>query len=267
MITAEEVRPPEVLGEEREVRFLGSADIDGAPISYVIVLSTVITVFSFIPFSVALAAGNGFPMSQGLYPLMGWLLGPWAGAVAVGAGSLVGIFLAPHTAGIPWISVGGAITGPLFASALAPGLWRRALWLVLIALVAIEVGLFYHRAIVLNGISPSLFLESYTSEMVGIALFILPTRSWIARLIGSADIKRLALGLFLGTWCCTALTMMGESIAAYTLINWPKEVFVMFIPIIPLETCTRSAIGAVIGTGVIAGLRTMALVKPPNAIY
>jgi hypothetical protein len=267
MTAAEETRPPEVLGEEREVQFLGSAAIDGAPISYVIVLSTVITVFSFIPFSVALAAGNGFPMSQGLYPLMGWLLGPWAGATAVGAGSLVGIFLAPHTAGIPWISVGGAITGPLFACALGPGLWRRMLWLILIAVVALEVILFYHRAIVLNGIPPSLFFKSYTSEMIGILLFVSPTRSWIARQIASTDIKRLAVGLFFGTWACTALTMMGESIAAYTLINWPEAVFWMFIPIIPLETCTRSAIGAVIGTGVITGLRTMALVKPPKAIY
>jgi hypothetical protein len=141
------------------------------------------------------------------------------------------------------------------------------LWLILIAVVAIEVALFYHQAIVLNRIPLSLFLKSYVSELIGMFLFISPTRSWIARMIGSTDIKRLALGLFLGTWACTALTMMGESIAAYTLINWPEAVFWMFIPIIPLETCTRSAIGAVIGTGVITGLRTMALVKPPRAIY
>jgi hypothetical protein len=54
---------------------------------------------------------------------------------------------------------------------------------------------------------------------------------------------------------------------AYYLLNWPQEVFVMFIPIIPLEQCFRSAIGAVIGTGVIAGLRAMSIVKPAKATY
>jgi hypothetical protein len=41
----------------------------------------------------------------------------------------------------------------------------------------------------------------------------------------------------------------------------------MLIPLIPIEFLSRCAIGTVIGTGVIAGLRAIGLVKPTNAIY
>lgn len=258
---------PKVLGVEREVRFLGSAAIDGAPIAYVIVLSAVIAVLSFIPFSIAVAAGNSFPMSQGIYPLMGWLLGPWGGAIAAGSGTLVGIFLAPHTAGIPLVSIGGALTAPIFASLMAPGKSQWRPWLVLCVVILLETYLFYEQAIYRNGVRPLIFVLSYLSEFVGMTLFILPSRQWIGRLIASPDLKAVALGLFLGTWSSTALMMLGESVVSYYLINWPEAVFIMFIPIIPLETIARSAIGAVIGTGVISGLRTMALVKPRRAIY
>ncbi len=36
---------------------------------------------------------------------------------------------------------------------------------------------------------------------------------------------------------------------------------------VPLENLARSFIGAIIGTGVIAGLRAMTLVKPPQAMF
>jgi len=45
-------------GEEREVRFLGGAAIDGAPVAYIIVLAAVVTALAFIPFSVILAAST-----------------------------------------------------------------------------------------------------------------------------------------------------------------------------------------------------------------
>ena len=63
-------------GEEREVKFLGGVAIDGAPIAYIVVLAAVVAALSFIPFSVILASGGSFPMSQGIYGLVGWILGP-----------------------------------------------------------------------------------------------------------------------------------------------------------------------------------------------
>lgn len=258
---------PTPLGPERTVTFIGGAAIGGAPVAYVIVFAAVVAVLSFIPFSIALSAGSSFPVAQGVYSLMGWLLGPWAGVVASGVGSLVGVLLAPHTAGVPWITVGGAAFGALCAGAIAPGKARRPLALALVAVIVVMVTVFTHHAVVVNGVRPLVFFTGYLTHFAAIALFVLPTRTWMGRLIVSADLKRVAVGLFLGTWTAASLMMFGESMVSYLLFNWPGELFVLFAGIVPVEHTARSVVGAVIGTGVISGLRAMALVKPREATY
>jgi hypothetical protein len=51
------------------------------------------------------------------------------------------------------------------------------------------------------------------------------------------------------------------------MFNWPEEVWISLIPIIPFESLMRGLVATVIGTGVIAGLRAIGLVKPTNATY
>jgi hypothetical protein len=261
------VKPPARApsGPERRVVFLGSAAIGGAPVAYVVVLAAVVAVLSFLPFSIALSAGSSFPVAQGVYPLMGWLLGPEAGAVASGAGALLGVVLAPHTAGIPWLTVGGAALAAVVAGALAPSRGRLAAGLVLGA--AIVAALFYRQAVVANGVRPLAFGLAYLTHGVALALLALPARSWIGRAIASPDLQRVALGLFLGTWCADGLMMLVESAAAYAILNWPEPLFGLFAVVIPLEHGARCALGAAIGTGVIAGLRAMGVVKPGGAAY
>lgn len=255
------------LGPERQVTFIGGATIGGAPVAYVIVLAAVIAVLSFVPFSIALSAGSSFPVAQGVYSLMGWLLGPTAGACASGIGALVGVLLAPHTAGVPWVTVAGAASAALFAGAMAPGKQRRPLAWVLTAVILVEVAIYAHHAIVHNGVRPWIFGAAYIAHFAAMILFVLPTRPWIGRLIASPDLKRVALGLFLGTWTAASLMMFSESMVTYLMFNWPGELFIMFAGVVPIEQAARSAIGALLGTGVISGLRSMALVRPPGAIY
>ena len=82
------------LGQEREVKNVGGASIDGAPIAYIVVLAAVVTALAFIPFSVVMATGGSFPMNQGIFGLIGWVLGPIAGAISSGIGALIGVFVA-----------------------------------------------------------------------------------------------------------------------------------------------------------------------------
>ena len=253
-------------GPEREIKFHDSATIGGAPIAFVIVLATVIAVLSCIPFSIVLSGGSSFPMAQGVYSFNGWVLGPWAGFVASAIGALVGVFLAPHTAGIPWLAVSGAGLAALYAAALKPS-GRHGLWL---ALSLFTVGgwlSFYHVAVNLNGVDSSVFLLSYLTHITSTVLFIAPTRIWIGCLIASPDLKRVSVGLFFGTWIAASLMMFYMSWLSYLVISWPEEVFYIFFVMVPLENLARSLIGAVIGTGVIAGLRSMALIKPPEAMF
>ena len=116
-------------GEERKVEFLGGAAIDGAPVAYIVVLAAVIVALSFFPFSVILASGGSFPMSQGIFGLVGWILGPIAGAVAAGIGVLIGGFLAPHTAGVLVVSIITGMTGAFAAGSMVVGDKRKGWWL------------------------------------------------------------------------------------------------------------------------------------------
>ena len=255
-------------GEEREVKYLEGATIDGAPVAYIIVLAAVVAALSFIPFSVVLFSGGSFPMSQGVYPLVGWLLGPIAGAAAGGIGSLLGVFLAPHTAGIPLVTIFGAMFGSLAAGAIGRG-GRRALWPWVLAFSLVELGLYLGRATLHNGVHPRTAILSSAVDWSAVLLFALPTRTLCARWIGSASPQkgRLVAGLLLGTWMGAGMAHLTQATLAYYLLDWPEPVWVALIPVIPIENLARCLIGVVIGSGVISGLRAIGLVKARRALY
>lgn len=254
-------------GEERKVEPVNSAAIDGAPIAYIVVLAAIITTLSFIPFSIVFASGGSMPVSQGVFPLVGWLLGPVAGAVAGGIGAMIGAFLAPYTAGLPILSiVGGALTS-FIAGTMVIGKKRRS-WSLLLALAfLLPLYIYASRAIGLNGISPRLFFAGAFVDLSGLVLWILPTRVWFARCIHSPNLGLVAIGLFGGTWMVSGLSHLCAVALTYSIFNWPREVWIALIPVIPLENSIRSAVGMAIGVGVIAGLRAIGLVKPREAIY
>ena len=254
-------------GQEREVKFLGGAAIDGAPIAYIVVLAAVVTALAFIPFSVILASGGSFPMSQGIYALVGWLLGPIAGAIASVIGALVGVFLAPHTAGVPAVSLIWAAVASFSAGAMVIRNERTRWWIPLAVLFVIAYLLFVGRAIVQNGVGLWPAIAGSFLDWSAIILWILPTRTLFARWINDKSLVKTAAGLFLGTWMISGVAHVVASCITYFMFNWPEEVWTMLIPIIPFENLMRCLIGTVIGTGVIAGLRAIGLVKPTWAIY
>ena len=254
-------------GEERKVEIVNSAAIDGAPISYIVILAAIITTLSFIPFSIVLATGGSMPLSQGIFPLVGWLLGPLAGAVAGGIGATLGAFLAPYTAGIPLFSIfGGAVTSFIAGTMVFSGK-RRGWWIPLTAIFLVPLYVYSHRALGLNGIPLPIFIAGAFVDWSGLVLYILPTRVLFARWINSPNLLLVAIGLFGGTWMVSGLAHLCIVAITYSIFNWPEEVWLALIPIIPLENLIRSGTGAAIGVGVIAGLRAISLVKPREAIY
>ena len=253
-------------GEEREVRLVGGATIDGAPIAFIVVLAAVVTGLAFIPLSVVIGSGTSFPMSQGIYPLVGWILGPIAGATASGVGSLIGVLLAPHTTTVPVATVLGALLGSFAAGSMVLT-GRRRWWLPLSALFLVAYLLYAGRAILLNGVRVGPVLLGSFINWSGLLLYILPTRRLAADWIGNQDLRKVAGGLFLGTWMIAGLTHLAAAVVVYFQFNWPEAVWLAFAPLAPLEHLVRCAVGTVIGTGVIAGLRAIGLIKPREAIY
>jgi hypothetical protein len=232
-----------------------------------VVLAAVVVALCFIPFSVILASGGSFPMADGVFPLVGWLLGPIAGGVASAIGRLISVFLAPHTSGVPVVSIIGATIGSFAAGSMVLGEKRKGWWVPLAVIFVLAWLLFAGRAMVQNGVGVYAAIAGSFLDWSGIVLFILPTRTLFARWINDKNIGKTALGLFLGTWMIAGVTHVVAACITYFMFNWPEEVWVTLIPIIPFENLMRCLIGTVIGTGVIAGMRAIGLVKPTEAIY
>jgi hypothetical protein len=255
------------MGTERQVKFLGGANIDGAPVAYIVVLAAVVAALSFLPFSVVLASGGSFPMSQGIYPMVGWILGPIAGAVATAVGAILGVFLAPHTAGVPLVTIWSATLASFAAGTMVLGEKRSKWWIAVAIIVLLEWLNYVGRAIFVNGVGAGVAIACTFNEWSALILFVLPTRTLFARWIHGSNVGKLALGLGLGTWMIAGFMHVSASTFTYMMFNWPQEVWITLIPIVPVEHLARCLIGVVIGTGVIVGLRAIGLVKPAQAIY
>lgn len=254
-------------GEERKVEFLGGASIDGAPVAYIVVLAAVVAALSFIPFSIVMATGGSFPMSQGIFSLVGWVLGPIAGAVASGIGRLISIFIAPHTAGVAPVSVYGAMVASFAAGTMVIRGKRKNWWMMAGAIGLISLAYYFYRALFINGVSLQWVLLGGLFQWGGTLVFLLPTRVLFAKWIASPKVPLVALGTFFGTLCTFAVSHVAEASITYHMFNWPEEIWQMLAGIVPFEYLQRCLIGAVIGTGVIVGLRAIGLVKPEHSTY
>jgi len=255
-------------GTERIIVNNKSAAIDGAPIAYIVVLASVVTALAFIPFSIVLGLGGSFPMSQGVFGLLGWVLGPVAGAIASGVGALIGVFAAPYNTGVWFVTVLGGIVASFAAGTMKTVNNKRKNWWMGVTVVAVIAMVIYlGRALFINGIALQWVILASFVNWSSLLLFVLPTRTLVTRWIGSKNIGLMALGLALGTWVSFGIAHTVQNAIVYSMFNWPEEVWVMLSTVIPFEFLSRAAIAAVIGTGVIVGLRAIGLVKPTEAIY
>ena len=255
------------MGEEREVKSLGGTAIDGAPVAYIIVLAAVVTGLAFVPLSAVIGSGKSFPMSQAIYPLIGWILGPIAGAAANAVGALIGVLLAPHTTTVPAATVLGALLGGLGAGSMVIGGSRKHWWVAVGALGILVYAAYTGRAVLQNGVGIGPVVLGSFIDWSALLLFLLPTRKVAARWIGGPDLGKVAAGLFVGTWMVAGLTHLLSATIVYYVLNWPAPVWAAMAPVSPIEHLVRSIVGTVIGTGVIAGLRAIGLVKAKHAVY
>lgn len=253
-------------GEERKIGLVGGVSIDGTPIAYIIVWSAILAVLSFIPIpvSVVLGIGGTFPLSQALYALTGFVLGPWAGALAAGVGRLIGIFAAPHTAaaGLPsvlfaiiWAAAGGILVQK-----------KSRLWLGMLAVFAFAY-LVYIGLALGKDVDIGLAVLNTLTNLSGLILWVLPTRALARRWIADQNPVKLAAGLALGSWIVNTLGHTFSNAWMYYTVGWPANVWRVLIPVIPAEQAFRAIVGTVIGMGVILGLRAIGLVKPAKAGY
>ncbi len=255
--------------EERQVKSMSVAAIDGTPVAYIVSLAAVVAVLAMvpIPISVVLGSGRNFPMSQSIYPLVGWLLGPVAGALADGIGALIGVIIAPHTTSSAPATIFGAAIGGLTAGAMVISGPRRYWWIPLSIVFLGLYALYAGRAIWINRVPwTSVVLGSFINWSA-LLLFVLPTRIVLAQLLQASELRHVGAGLFIGTWMIAGLVHLSTGAIVYTIINWPNELWLAIAPLAPIEHLIRCVAGTGIGLGVIGGLRATGLVKPVHARY
>ncbi|MGC9520327.1 MAG: hypothetical protein ACP5HG_00420 [Anaerolineae bacterium] len=260
---------PAPSSEERQVKSMSVAAIDGTPVAYIVSLAAVVAVLAMIPIpiSVVLGSGRNFPMSQSIYPLVGWLLGPIAGALADGIGALIGVIIAPHTTSSAPATIFGAAMGGLAAGAMVNSGARRYWWIPLSLLFAGLYVLYAGRAVWVNQVSWTSVLLGSFINWSALLLFVLPTRTVLAGFLQASEMKRVGAGLFVGTWMIAGLVHLSTGAIVYTIINWPNELWLAIAPLAPIEHLIRCIAGTGIGLGVIGGLRATGLVKPLHARY
>ncbi len=255
------------LGQERKVELIGGPSIAGAPIAYIIVLAAVVAVLAYVPIPVSaiLGIGGAFPMSQAVYPLVGIILGPGAGALAAGIGRLIGVFLAPHTA-----STGLLSTLIAMVTAGSAGLFvqrKGRTWLLAVALFVISLLAYVGRGLTVD-VDLALGLQSTWVNILGIALWLLPTRGWASSRIADERPGRLTSGLALACWIVnTSSYIFANSLMYNLLFRWPAAQWQLLTVVAPIEHLFRTIVGTVIGAGVILGLRAIGAIKPAGAGY
>lgn len=259
--------PPDA--EEREIKFLGSASIDGTPIAYTIVMAAVVAALTFIPISFQLgSSGGGIPLSDGVLPLVGWLLGPVAGIVASGIGMSLGVVFAPYNAGpIPILTIVSAMLASFAAGVMGRHL-KRGWWWLLVGIFGVLCWIVLcDRALNVNEVSLNVLVAGTFIDWSAWLLLVLPTRYLFIRLLKSERLPLVAIGIFMGTWCAAGISHLMKMAVSYFIYNWPLEVWITLIPLIPFEHMIRCVAATVIGVGVISGLRVLFIVKPPEAMY
>ncbi|MBN2006652.1 MAG: ECF transporter S component [Anaerolineae bacterium] len=256
-------------GAERAVvRSLG-VTVDGAPVAYMAVLAAVVAVLTLIPLPITIVVGTGksFPISQGIHPLVGWVLGPLAGALVNAAGAVVGVLINPQNSSSLWGTMLGSALAGLAAGSMRQGGSRSRWWVAVAGVAGLFYALYGGRAVIANGANVVHVLAGSFIDWSAVLLFALPTRAFFGRALASENLSRVAVGLFGGTWLASGLAHLCAATIVYWQVNWPNELWLVFAAPAPFEHIARCLIGAVVGTGVIAGLRALNLAKPEHAAY
>ena len=252
--------------ERRNLKTSGGVSIGGAPVSYTALMAALVAVMAFIPASVVVGGmGGGWPLHDVIHPLLGLLLGPIAGPIASAIGILIGNVIAPYTNLGPWSPLMGAMSAFAVGMVVQP---NRSLWVVpwVITLVAHLIYLYQSLSF---GISFPLWLSNvFTIDIALILIAIGPLRNWSIDQIRAGGIGwKLFVACFVVFFFGSTAGIQLNWVPSFATNPWPAEVWPVLIVIILVERVAFTAVGALIGVGVIGALRRSPLAKAKMAGY
>ena len=255
----------------REATVSSRTLIAGAPISQVAVWAAVVAVAGTIPWIFPMqGGGGGFPMSIPIAPIVGVILGPIAGFIAVLVGGAIDLIIAPYTAQIGILSpltIAFAALGAGYLvqrpkrNLLIPGILGAFFW----------VWLQLDYALIVNDYPfPQILLVGGT-DMVPSWIIGLVFSGWAAKQIQESDVKsfwKLFLGLWVVAYFGVGAMEHGIGWAVWEIMyKYPAEGSIAVV--LALTWWERiflyAGSGALVGTALILALKRMSLRRPEHA--
>ena len=252
--------------EARNLTVTGGVTIGGAPVSYTALMAALVAIMAFVPASIVVGGmGGGWPLHDVIHPLIGLLLGPIAGPVASVIGILIGNVIAPYTSLGPW----AALMGGMSAFAVGMVMQRNtSLWVVpwVITLVAHLVYLYQS---VSYGIGFPLWLSNVFTVDIALILIAIPqVRGWAGEHILHGGIGwKLFASLFIVFFFGSTAGIQLNWVPSFATNPWPAEIWPALVIIILAERVVFTAVGALIGVGVLGALRRSPIAKAKMAGY
>lgn len=252
--------------EARKLTVTGGVSIGGAPVSYTALMAALVAIMAFIPASIVVGGmGGGWPLHDVIHPLLGLLLGPIAGPIASVIGILIGNVIAPYTSLGPWAALMGAMSAFAVGMVMQP---NRSLW-VIPWVITLAAHLVYLYQALNYGIGFPLWLSNVFTIDVALILIAIPqVRRWAVDHIRNGGIGwKLFVALFIVFFFGSTAGVQLNWVPSFATNPWPAEIWPALIIIIFAERVVFTAVGALIGVGVLGALRRSPIAKAKMAGY
>ena len=249
---------------------MSSTNVFGAPISWVALFAAILGGTSLIPLVFYGEGGGYLSLNIFLTPLVGMVLGPYAGAAAALVGAIIAIFFSP--ASVPghifqmWWLVIPALVGGWMVS----GRVRYALALAPFAILSYNIIPFYIPGPPVYGTPPQpFFAMSGWFLYIGILMWFTPLSfKYVPKWLRLGDSKRVFIAYLLAVWMCEP---MGELLSGYpgfsVVFNLPPTLVATIAAFgVPWQRALAYPAAAIVASAIIIGMRKAGLRKIPRSI-
>jgi len=224
--------------------------IAGVHVAYIAISAAIVTAAAYIPMFPVVGAGSMMSAGMIVVPLVGILLGPTAGTLAVAIGAFLGQIVAPYGAIFGLITFLCPMTCAFVASLLAFRKWKEG-----ICVLGLTILMWY----VLTSIKwagdpyasvrwyfPFLHLASFASLIIA--------RGKVGEWIESLDPKKVPIGIFLAALAgLLAEHMVGNAIYV-GIYSGPARVYAFVLSIYWIERLLGAIGATLVGTPLLIAL-------------
>jgi uncharacterized membrane protein len=223
----------------------------GVHVAYIAISAAIVTASAYIPMFPVIGAGSMISAGMIIVPIVGALLGPTAGTLAVTIGAFLGQIVAPYGAIFGMITFLAPTIGALVAGLLSFRKWKEGF-----AVLGLTILMWYVLTSVKWANDPYASVRWYFPFLHLVSLAsILILRGRIGEWIEGLDPKKASFGVFFASLAgLMADHMVGNAIYV-GLYSGPARVYGFVLPIYWVERLL-GAIGATfIGVPLMIGLR------------